>query len=548
MQSKRSRLVGASLGALIGMAAAPGAQAKQTPDDVTRKEIQALREQVEALQRRLDAQSAAQQQTKAEADAAAAKAAAAQAHADAAAAAVPAQVQTQVQSAVEAAKPKTDKIYFRGVTITPGGFLEAASVYRSRNTNNDITTSFGSIPYNNSPMGQTKQLVFTPRQSRVQALVEGDPNPDTHLKFYLEMDFQGAAQTANSRETNSYNPRLRHLFGSIDWDDLGLHFLAGQAWSLVTLNSQGIIARNEVTPPTVDGQYMPGFDWARQPQVRLVKDFDKQVWLGLSLENPQTTFYTGANPFPADVHLTYQVPGTGTGYNTANNYSLNHIPDVVAKIAVDPMVADREIHLEAYGLYSAYYERLNYANVNTSGGGAGAGLIVPLMPKVLDFQVSGLAGKGIGRYGASQLTEVTFDPSGKIQPIHEIIAMAGLTLHATPTFDLYLFAGEEKESAQPYNLTSATGVVTAYGYGNPLYSNTGCVSETAVGACVGNARLVEQGTTGFWYKPYIGSFGMIRLGLQYSHTELQAFSGKGGAPTAIDNIVFASFRYYPFSN
>ena len=82
MQSKRSRLVGASLGALIGMAAAPGAQAKQTPDDLTQKEIQALREQVEALQRRLDAQSAAQQQTKAEAAAAAAKAAAAQAHAD----------------------------------------------------------------------------------------------------------------------------------------------------------------------------------------------------------------------------------------------------------------------------------------------------------------------------------------------------------------------------------------------------------------------------------------------------------------------------------
>jgi hypothetical protein len=46
----------------------------------------------------------------------------------------------------------------------------------------------------------------------------------------------------------------------------------------------------------------------------------------------------------------------------------------------------------------------------------------------------------------------------------------------------------------------------------------------------------------FWLKPYIGSFGMIRWGLQYSHTELKAFAGKGGAPTAIDNIAFASFR------
>jgi hypothetical protein len=544
MQSKRSLILCAGLGALMNMAAAPGVQAMQTPDDVTRKEIQALREQVEALQRRLDAQAATEQQTKAAAESAAQQAAAAKAQV----ATVPAQIHAQLQTAVDGAKPKTDKIYFKGVTITPGGFVEGAAVYRSRDTNNDITTGFNSIPYNNSPMGQTSQFVFTPRQSRVQALVEGDPNADTHLKFYAELDFQGAAQTANSKETNSYNPRLRHLFGSVDWDDLGLHFLAGQAWSLVTLNSHGIIARNEVTPPSVDGQYIPGFTWTRQPQVRLVKDFDKQVWLGLSLENPQTTFYTGANAFPSTVHLTYQVPGTGTGYNTANNYSLNHVPDVVAKIAADPVVADREIHLEAYGVYSQYYERLNYSNESSNGGGVGAGLIVPVVPKLLDFQVSGLAGKGIGRYGSGQLTEVTFDPSGNIQPIHEVIALAGLTFHATPTFDVYLFAGEDKESAQPYDLTSGTGVVTPYGYGNPLYSNAGCVSETATGGCVANARLVEQVTTGFWLKPYVGNFGMIRWGIQYSHTELQAFAGKGGAPTAIENVVFASFRYYPFNN
>ncbi len=543
MQSTRSLIVGASLGALISLGASSGAEAKQTADDVTQKEIQALRDQIEALQRRLDAQDAADQQTKNEAAAASAKAAAAQAQV----ATVPSQVQAQVKTAVDAAKPKTDKIYFKGVTITPGGFVEAASIYRSRNTNNDISTGFSAIPYNNVPMGHTGEFLFTARQSRVSALVEGDPNPETHLKFYTEWDLQGAAQTANSKESNSYNPRLRHMFGSIDWDDLGLQFLAGQAWSLVTLNSHGIIARNELVPPTIDGQYLPGFTWARQPQVRLVKNFDKQVWLGLSLENPQTTFYTGANPFPSTVHLTYQVPGTGTGYNTANNYSLNHIPDVVAKIAADPMVGDREIHLEAYGLYSQFYERLNYSNESTNGGGVGGGLILPLMPKLLDFQFSGLAGKGIGRYGSGQLTEVTFDPAGNIQPIHEIMMLAGLTLHATPTLDTYLFAGQERESSQPYNLTVA-GVVTPYGYGNPLYSNAGCASETAVGACVANARLVEQATAGFWHKPYIGSYGMIRWGLQYSHTELKAFAGQGGSPVAIDNVVLASFRYYPFNN
>jgi hypothetical protein len=543
MQSKRSLIVGAGLGTLALLAAAPPLEAKQSQDDVTQQEIQALRDQINALQKRLDAQTAAEQQTKTAADAAAAQAAAA----SAAAAALPAQVKSQVQTAVDAAKPKTDKIYVKGVAITLGGFVEAATVYRQHDTNNDISTAFNSIPLASNSVAQTNQLVETPRQSRFSALVQGDPNAVTHLQFYTEMDLQGAAQTANSKESNSYNPRLRQMFGAVDWDNLGLHFLAGQAWSLVTMTKDGLTQNTEAYPPTVDGQYMPGFVWARQPQIRLTKDFDRLVWVGVSLENPQTTFYTGANALPKDVNLTYQAAGTGLGFNSANNYSLNRLPDAVGKVAVDPMFMDRHIHLEAYGLYQSFYERLDYANVSKSGGGFGGGVFVPVVPDFLDFQVAGLAGKGIGRYGSGQLTEVTFDPAGYIQPIHEVIAMGGLTLHAAPWLDLYVFAGEDKESAQAYDLTTATGTV-AYGYGNPLYSNTGCVSETATGGCVANERLAEQVTGGFWNKPYVGSYGMVRWGVQFSHTEFVAFTGKGGTPEAIQNMVFLSFRYYPFSH
>jgi hypothetical protein len=171
------------------------------------------------------------------------------------------------------------------------------------------------------------------------------------------------------------------------------------------------------------------------------------------------------------------------------------------------------------------------------------------VPQFLDFQLSGMGGKGIGRYGAAQLTDVTFDAAGNIKPVSEIQALAGLTVHASPKLDIYVFAGEEKESAQAYFLTSATGVVSGYGYGNPLYSNSGCESETATGSCVGNTRVVEQGTTGFWYKPFIGKYGRYQIGLQYSYTERKTFNGNGPlniAPIANDSMVFASFRYYPF--
>jgi hypothetical protein len=507
------------------------------------QEIKALRDQVDALQRRLDAQIQAEQQAKSTADAAAAQAAAAKADT--------ATIPAQVQRALDAAKPKTDKIYYKGTTITLGGFLAAEYVYRSRDTTNDISSAYNANYFNNNSVANTAQTVFTARQSRVSALVQGDPNPQTHLGFYTELDFQGAAQTANSKESNSYNPRLRHLYGTVDWDDIHLHLLAGQAWSLVTMDGKGIIPGTEIVPPTVDGQYMPGFIWARQPQFRLTQDIGQQFWLSLSLENPQTTFYTGANALPATVNVTYQQPGTGLGFNTANTLSLNHIPDVILKMAVDPMLLGRAIHLEAYGLHSNFDERLTYVNQTETGGGFGGGLNVPLVPQFLDFQVSGMAGKGIGRYGSGQLPEVTFDPAGNIQPIRELIAMAGLTLHASPRLDVYLFAGQEKENARAYNLTTGTGAtatVVPYGYGNLNYSNTGCKSETAAGACVGNEHFVEQGTAGFWYKPYIGSYGMLRWGVQYSHTEFKAFPGVGGAPIAIEHMAFVSIRYYPFNN
>jgi hypothetical protein len=545
-------IVGASLGAMLTLAAVPGAQAaqsdQQTKKEVkeTQEEIKELRLKLDALQKRLDAQSAAEQQTKSEAAAAASAAASASAQA-AAANAQAASIPSQVQSAVEAAQPKDDKIHYKGVTITLGGFAALETVYRTHNEEADIGSTFSGIPYPNSSLGHTSEFRLTARQTRFSVLTEGDPNSSTHLGFYGEFDFLGAAQTANSTESNSYQPRIRNLYGTIDWNDIGLHLLAGQNWSLVTLNTQGITPRTEAPPPTIDAQYVAGFNWTRQPQFRLTEDLAQNLWLAVSVENPQTTFYTGANALPKSVVLTYNAPA-GAEFNSANTLSLNHIPDVVAKIAYEPVIVDRTVHLEAVGLYRSFYERLNYSNQDSSGGGVGGAINVPLVPKVLDLRFSGLGGKGIGRYGSGQLSDVTFDAAGNIRPISEIEALAGLTLHATPALDVYVFAGEEKDSAQPYDLTVG-GAVTPYGYGNPLYSNTACTAEQIKGTCVGNARVIEEATAGFWYRPYEGKFGKYQWGLQYALLERKAFSGNGVlgiAPVGNDGMVFASFRYYPF--
>ena len=106
---------------------------------------------------------------------------------------------------------------------------------------------------------------FSAQQSRIALKATGDIDPAQHLKGYYEMDFLGAAPTANSRESNSYTPRIRQAYFAYDNDNWHFHFSAGQKWSLLTQNRVGMLNGTENTPLTIDAQYVAGFNWARQP-------------------------------------------------------------------------------------------------------------------------------------------------------------------------------------------------------------------------------------------------------------------------------------------
>ena len=197
--------------------------------------------------------------------------------------AVAEQIQTipgAVATAVASHAPKTDKIYYKGITLTLGGFAAAEGVYRSKNNVADIGSNYSKIPYDNSVLAHTDELRGTARQSRISFLAQGNIDPNTVASFYGEFDFLADAQTGNSNESNSYSPRIRNVYGALDWNDSGWHLLAGQNWSLATMNGKGISPRNEIIPPTIEAQYVPGFVWARQPQIRLVKDFDDKQCVG----------------------------------------------------------------------------------------------------------------------------------------------------------------------------------------------------------------------------------------------------------------------------
>jgi len=229
--------------------------------------------------------------------------------------------------------------------------------------------------------------------------------------------------------------------------------------------------------------------------------------------------------------------------NSTTTYSLDFAPDTIAKVAFDPGYGHYELYGMARGFRDRYPNTAEGTNNTTWGSGVGAGVILPLT-RQLNFQLSGLTGKGIGRYGSAQLPDVTVKPDGSLATVSEVDALAGLILKPTSRWTVYLYGGLEQ--ADRTSFTNVAGTL-GYGYGSSLYNNSGCDSVTGTaGTCMANTRSVEQLAGGFWWKYYQGEIGNLQLGLQGSYTKRNTFSGVGGDPNTDISMVFASFRFYPY--
>jgi hypothetical protein len=450
--------------------------------------------------------------------------------------------QQQVATAAALAKvtpPKGKKgIQIGAVTLTPGGFLDADGLYRSRNLTSDINTKFNSIPFGNSPNSSVDENRFSARQSRLALLATSDVNSSTHLSGYYEMDFQGASTTANSNQSNSYIPRIRNIYATIDWDDIGLHLLAGQSWSLATLQSKGISPRNEVTPIGIDTAYIVGFDYTRAPGFRITQDLlDKTLWLAASVENPQTTT-SGTAP---SGNGTLVSNTGGSLFDTGTSYSIDAAPDVIVKAAWEPGFG----HYEVYGIASFPRDRVSGTNHTSLDGGVGFGANLPVIPTYVDFQISGLVGQGVGRYAAGQLPDATFGANGVIHPVTAYSLLTGVVGHPAPDLDIYGYAGIE-HADRWYQNVKVGATTTLYGYGDPLANNTGCNIQATASVCTANTRDLMEVSGGFWWKFYQGDFGSARWGAQYEYVARNVWPGKGGGGTTDENVIMTAFRFYPF--
>ncbi len=382
-------------------------------------------------------------------------------------------------------EPSTE-IHFKGITITPGGFVAAETVTRQRAAESSINTPFTGIPYEGSALAHINESDFTARQSRLSLLAEGTTGP-VKLTGYYEADFLGTGVTSNNRQSNSYVLRQRVLYGQAALNS-GWIFTGGQQWSLVTEDRKGITNRTEVLPMTIDSQYQVGFAWARQYGLRVVKDFGGKFALGLSMEGPQATI--GGRGF-SSVSTTNQGtasvttignafvdgPGSGGGllnFSDTTGYSFNKSPDFMVKAAADPGWG----HYELYGIFSAFRNRvypcavvgtnandtnppatpttiacpINGSTTSSSvgayndtrpGGGFGGSLRLPIAGKKAEFGLQGAYGDGIGRYASAQIADLTLKPDGTQGLIRTAHALGELVLHPNRKLDLYAdFGGE----------------------------------------------------------------------------------------------------------
>jgi hypothetical protein len=460
------------------------------------------------------------------------------------------------------------------VKVTLGGFVTADSVWRQHNAVADIGTPFAAIPFPFSPLYNEHEFHGTARQSRISLLVEGNIDPWQKVSGYYESDFLGVAANSNYTETNSWAARLRHGYLTYDNSGWGFHFLAGQAWSLLTQDQVGITPRKENIPLTIDANYVVGFNYTRNWQIRAVQEFGPGISLGVSVENPAAIVVGSTATAPAGlggafvsggivngVEVNFTNTAGGGGFLNGVAVTTDQAPDIIEKAAFDPGWG----HYEIFGLQRFFTDDTlrcvvgpcvagstvmtgTTDNKTTFGAGVGGSVLLPLIPKYLELTGSILYGRGIGRYGAGQLPDVTIAADGSLTPITGLTAMVGLIGHPWEGLDVYAYAGLEQVNANFFNVGT-----TLFGLGNPGFSNAGCLITTPFSFagntpanCIANNRRLSDVTVGFWQNVYKGDYGRVAVGAQYEYIKREVFEGVGGAPSTDNNIVLTSLRYYPF--
>ncbi len=270
-------------------------------------------------------------------------------------------VQAQQKEQQELKHPNS--LHFKGIELTPGGFLAAETVDRQRGVGADVNTPFSSIRLPARPRVCSPSSMPVP-DSRGFLCSRKVSYPRPPCAATMRPISFPPAQPPTTTNRTATPLRLRQAWAQAALNS-GWTITGGQMWSLATEYRHGLDNLAEAVPLTIDAQYNVGYTWERQYGFRVTKHIGSKFWVGGSVEEAQTLNLGGHN-LPAVV---YQQPGNGGGlYNPTANYSFNYAPDVIAKIAYEPGFG----HFELFGV-GRFFRARAFPNAQLPSGASALG-------------------------------------------------------------------------------------------------------------------------------------------------------------------------------
>jgi hypothetical protein len=477
-------------------------------------------------------------------------------------------------------------LHYKGITLTPGGYVAAETVNRTKATGGDIPTAFSALPYEHADAYSLSEFYGSARQSRVTLMAEGKVNWGT-LRGYYEADWLGTGISSNNNQSNSYVLRQRVVWGQAETHNHWA-FTGGQLWSLATEDKKGLsnLSGDIMTPQTIDPNYVVGFVWTRQYGFRVTKTWDKFA-LGVAAENPQllyTATLAGNTPYAvlgsaganggnynaavstvaSTTYVQNYITEAGTTtylpvYNTltANtniaNYSFNSAPDIIIKAAIDPgwghyefIGIGRFAHETVYpgvstdtAKYGGQKDIVTASNVapgSTSAGaisnsvvlgGIAGSLRVPI-GKMVSFGTKALYGPGVGRYGNTTLSDLTANSWGGLSPLHNFSGLVTLEVNPSPRLALYFNYGIDYAGRNDWGSPGTTTL----GSPTATFCPTGFTSASECTAKPTAAMLAAGGTWGgHWGAPAASAVGYGSHLLSNSSCNVTSNPGFNGGST-----------------
>lgn len=279
--------------------------------------------------------------------------------------------------------PGSFKLPGSNTSIRLGGYVKADVVYSSPlsgvNSQADLLLVPSTIPVGAAADAATDGLKFGARQTRLN-LLTSTPTSWGAFTTFIEGDFYGA--DGNEVVSNSNGPRLRHAYGTLG------SFGAGQFWS----NAMVLAA----IPDTLDFGGPVGQIFVRQTQIRWTQKFGGGEW-AVSLENPEAVFAS-----------------TTSGATTRPDR--DKYPDIVGRVQFD--VGKAKLSVAALVRNVRSDGPVNPSD-NEWGGALIVGGVVPTIGQD-DLRFQAYYGNSIGRYQAGFYVDGVLNATGQLESLPDV--------------------------------------------------------------------------------------------------------------------------------